>query len=164
MNAEPSIRAAGPDDARRLHQALAALARDLGVPERFHATPRDYARHGPGGDGLFRALLAEAAGADPVLGAATYFPEFSTLRGRPGVYLQDLWVAPEQRGSGLGRRLLATVVREAAAWGAAYMKLATHMTNADAVGFYRRLGFKTNPDEMSFLIEKAGYARLEGAR
>ncbi|MDT8346132.1 MAG: GNAT family N-acetyltransferase, partial [Thermohalobaculum sp.] len=134
----------------------------LGSPETFKAQPADFARHGFGPGALFRALIAEAGG--ETLGVAVYFPEFSTMRGRPGVYLQDLWVAEGARGSGLGRRLLAAVAGAAAGWGAAYMKLATHVDNPEAVRFYHRLGFVTDAGERTFVIEGGAYGRLEEDR
>lgn len=162
MTDQAVIRPAGPDDAPALHAALAALSRHLGVAGKFRARPEDYARHGFGQQPLFRALIAEAGG--ETCGAATYFPEFSTLRGRAGVYLQDLWVEDARRGSGLGRRLLAAVVREASGWGAAYMRLSAHATNPEAIAFYHRIGFESDEDEMSFVIDGDGFTRLEVQR
>ena len=161
MTDAPVIRLAGAEDAPALHAAIARLAEHLGTPEKHVATPDDYARHGLGTGTLFRALLAEAAGA--TCGAATFLPEFSTMRGQPGVFLQDLWVAPEHRGSGLGRRLLAAVAHKAAAWQAAYLILSVHSTNTGAVAFYRRLGFSTDEGERRFVIEGDAYRRLGGA-
>ncbi|HUF55025.1 MAG TPA: GNAT family N-acetyltransferase [Thermohalobaculum sp.] len=158
MTAPPVIRIAGPEDAPALHAAIARLAEHLGMPEKHVATPGDYARHGLGDGTLFRALLAEAGGA--TCGAATFLPEFSTLRGKPGVFLQDLWVAPEHRGSGLGRRLLAAVAREAAAWQAAYLTVSAHTGNPGAIAFYRSLGFTTDENELSFVAEGDAYTRL----
>lgn len=165
MNETPSIRPAGREDAAGLHGAIADLARLLGDAENFRARPEDYRRHGFGPSALFRALIAEdedESGATRICGAVTYFPEFSTYRGVPGVYVQDLWVAESRRGSGLGRRLLGAVVREASTWQAAYLKLSTHATNPRAIAFYERLGFESNRNEMSFLIEGQAFAGLQG--
>lgn len=158
MTAAPVIRIAGPEDAPALHAAIAQLAEHLGTPEKHVATPADYARHGLAPATLFHALLAEAGGT--TCGAATFLPEFSTLRGRPGVFLQDLWVAPEHRGTGLGRRLLAAVAREADAWQAAYLTLSAHTTNPGAIAFYRRLGFTLDEGEIAFVVEGDAYTRL----
>ena len=162
MNLDPAIRPAGADDAPALHEAIARLAEHLGVPASHRASVADYARHGPGGGELFHALVAEAAGT--TCGVATYLPEFSTLRGRPGVFLQDLWVAPDRRGSGLGRRLLAVVAHRAAAWEAAYLTLSVNVGNAGAVAFYRRLGFEADDAERRYVLEGPAYTRLEEAR
>jgi GNAT superfamily N-acetyltransferase len=116
-------------------------------------------RHGFGLAPLFRALLAEYGGR--VLGTAVYFPEFSTLRGKPGVYLQDIYLRPEARATGLGRRLLRAVLRDAAEWEAAYLRLAAHEGNADALAFYARLGFQTDPRERPYWIEGTALDRLK---
>jgi len=155
-----AIRPAVAADAERLHAALARIALHLGTPEKFLARPDDYLRHGFGDAPLFRALIAEE-GAE-TLGVAVFFPEFSTMRGRPGVYLQDLWVAETARGSGLGPRLLAAVSRAAARWEASYMKLAAHIDNPGAARFYRRLGFALDAGEQVFVIDGAAYAGLGG--
>ncbi|MCL5778633.1 GNAT family N-acetyltransferase [Limibaculum sp. FT325] len=156
------IRRASAGDAEALHAALARLAFHLGTAEEFHARAADYLRHGFGARPLFRALIASDGG--ETLGVAVFFPEFSTMRGRPGVYLQDLWVAEGARGSGLGRRLLGAVLHEAAEWEAAYMKLATHIENPEAIRFYRGLGFRTDEGERVFVIEGAVLDRLKGER
>lgn len=160
MSARPTIRAAGPDDAAALHAAVRALSRHLGLEHQMQSAPGDFSRHGFGARPLFRALIAEAG--SEACGAAIFFPEFSTLRGQPGVYLQDLWVRAEHRRSGLGRRLLGAVTARAADWGASYMRLSAQATNAQALAFYRRLGFATERDEISFVIEGDGFTRLEG--
>lgn len=86
---------------------------------------------------LFHAVIAE----DPSpLGMVIYYPDFSTHRGQPGVYIQDLWVAPEMRGSGLGRRLLAEAMAQQD-WGATYMVLGASPENDLAMGFYAKVGF-----------------------
>ena len=87
---------------------------------------------------LFHAVIAE----DPSpLGMVIYYPDFSTHRGAPGVYIQDLWVDPETRGTGLGRRLLAEAMAQQD-WGAAYMVLGASPENDLAMGFYAKVGFE----------------------
>lgn len=130
------IRLAGPEDAETIAQMLASLASDLGDGARFASTPDSIRRDGFSADPLFSVMIAGG------VGLSLFFPHYSTTRGRPGVYVQDLWVAPAARGQDLGRRLLAATAAHAAQnWGAAYMALTTHGHNAAARGFYRRLGF-----------------------
>ena len=154
------IRRAIAEDAPALHAAIHALSRHLGDEHKFTAVPEDYLAYGFGEWRLFQAIVAEAE--EGLCAAAMFFPEFSTHRGRPGVFVQDLWVAEERRGGGLGRRMLAAVLHEARAWQAVYMKLSAHATNPVAVRFYERLGFATDREEMVFVIEGDGLARLEG--
>ena len=98
----------------RLHAALARLSQDLGDTHR--AGVDELRRAGFGAHPAFRAVLASEAG--ETLGVALYSPSFSTARGGVVVYVSDLWVDAQTRGSGLGPRLLAAVLRDAqACWG-----------------------------------------------
>ena len=85
-------------------------------------------------------LLALAAGA-PV-GFAVFFQNFSTWLGRPGLYLEDLFVKPEERGKGYGRALLVHLGRIARERGCGRMEWAVINWNEPAIKFYRALGAK----------------------
>ena len=85
-------------------------------------------------------LLALAAGA-PV-GFAVFFQNFSTWLGRPGLYLEDLFVKPEERGKGYGRALLVHLGRIARDRGCGRMEWAVLNWNEPAIQFYRQLGAK----------------------
>lgn len=158
-----TIRRAEAADVPAVHRLLAALAAELGGETKFRSDVAALTRHGFGPAPLFRALIAERAGA--AHGLSLYFPEFSTLRGQPGVYVQDLYVDLRVRATGLGRRLLAETVRDArASWGAAYLRLCAHETNPRALAFYRRLGFETDPGERPLWIEGAAFRDLGDLR
>ena len=158
MASDVTIRRAVRADAVALHELLAALTREIGYEASFRADVDGIVRHGFGPNPLFRALLAEQGG--NTLGVAVYFPEFSTLRGLPGVYLQDLYLRPDARALGLGRRLIGAVIRDAADWEAGYLRLAAHSGNAPALAFYHRLGFQTDPQEQAWWVEGAHLAEL----
>ncbi len=154
-----SIRRAGAEDVAAVQAMLAEMSAELGLGESFRCDAEALLRHGFGAAPLFRALLAERAGA--ALGMALYFPEFSTLRGRPGVYVQDLFVRPGARATGLGRRLLGAVARDGwEAWGAAYLRLCAHEANPRALAFYARLGFRTDRGERPLWIEGGAFETL----
>jgi len=95
-------------------------------------------------DALFAeapALFGHVAEADgEVVGMALWFLNFSTWRGTHGIYLEDLYVRPDQRGSGLGRRLLVTLARECVARGYERLEWVVLDWNEPAIGFYRALG------------------------
>jgi GNAT superfamily N-acetyltransferase len=76
---------------------------------------------------------------EPV-GFALYFYSFSTFLGRPGLYLEDLFVRPAERGHGVGRCLLAWLARTALERGCGRLEWAVLDWNAAAIGFYRKLG------------------------
>ncbi|HZW08682.1 MAG TPA: GNAT family N-acetyltransferase [Phycisphaerales bacterium] len=73
-------------------------------------------------------------------GFALYFTSFSTWRGRPGLYLEDLFVRPEARGRGLGGALFGRLARIALERGFGRMEWAVLDWNEPAIGFYRSLG------------------------
>jgi GNAT superfamily N-acetyltransferase len=74
------------------------------------------------------------------VGFALFFHNFSTLRGRPGMYLEDLYVRPQARGRGVGRRLLAWLARTALERGCARLEWVVLDWNAASIGFYKRGG------------------------
>ena len=85
-------------------------------------------------------LLAEEEGA--VVGFALFFHNFSTFLGKPGIYLEDLFVAPERRGQGIGKALLAELARMAVERGCGRLEWAVLNWNEPSIRFYRALGAK----------------------
>lgn len=83
-------------------------------------------------------LLAYLDG-EPV-GFALYFSTFSTFLGRPGIYLEDLFVEPNYRGSGIGKALLVSVAKEAKARGCGRLEWSVLDWNQPAIDFYKSLG------------------------
>ena len=103
---------------------------------------------------LYRAVIAEE---DRPFGMAIYYPDFSTHRGEPGLYIQDIWVEPKTRGHGLGRKLMAAALAQQD-WGARYVVLGVSPDNITASGFYERLGFVRRGYEMMILTGAAAQA------
>jgi GNAT superfamily N-acetyltransferase len=96
------------------------------------------------------ALFGHVAEVDgEVVGIALWFLSFSTWRGVHGIYLEDLYVSPAQRGSGLGKALLAALARECVDRGYARLEWAVLNWNEPAIGFYRSLGAVSMGDEWS---------------
>lgn len=154
-----AIRPAEADDAPVVLGLLTALAHEIGDAPSFRSTEAAIRRHGFGPDRLFASMLA-LADASPA-GLALYFPTFSTTRGAPGVYVQDLYVAPGARGRGLGRRLLQAACRHAAAdWAATHLTLTVYADNEAAQGFYLGLGFGLHRGDIPASLDGAAYARL----
>jgi GNAT superfamily N-acetyltransferase len=152
----PTFRKATSDDARTIQSLLGDLARQDGAQMR--GTADALRRYGFGANPMFQAVLAEQAGA--VTGLVLFFPEFSTLRGCPGVFVQDLYVAAPARGQGLGRRLLAQAMAAAQAWDAAYLALMVDRSNTRARVFYDRCGFADRGDYDMLVLDGAGLAAL----
>jgi len=74
------------------------------------------------------------------VGFALFFHNFSTFKGRPGIYLEDLFVRPEARGRGIGKRLLAYLARTAVERRCARLEWSVLDWNEPSIGFYRSLG------------------------
>ena len=74
------------------------------------------------------------------VGFALFFHNFSTLLGKPGIYLEDLFVRPQARGRGIGRRLLAWLARTTLERGCARLDWAVLDWNAPSIAFYRSVG------------------------
>lgn len=83
-------------------------------------------------------LLVEAVG--QVVGFALFFHNFSTFLGKPGIYLEDLFVLPDQRGKGYGKALLVALARLAVERGCGRMEWSVLNWNQPAIDFYRALG------------------------
>ena len=154
------IRHAGPGDAGVLLGLIRALAEYERMLDEVVADEQDIGRALAGEAPAVRALIAEAAG-EPV-GFALYFFNFSTFLGRQGLYLEDLFVLPERRGEGIGRRLMEALAREARAMGAKRMDWAVLEWNEPAIGFYRSLGAAPMADWRGWRLEGPALDRLAG--
>jgi GNAT superfamily N-acetyltransferase len=132
------IRPARPDDVPAIHRLIRELADYENELPRAQATPADLtaALFGPA-PAVF-AHVAEHEGS--VAGLALWFRNYSTWTGRHGIYLEDLYVSPAVRGSGLGRGLLAELARICVQRGYARLDWTVLDWNAPALGFYAKLG------------------------
>ena len=135
-----SIRPATPADL----PLIAQFIRDLAEYEKLsHEVRFDEARLG---ENLFGArpyaevVIGEIDGA--AQGFALFFHNFSTFEGRPGLYLEDLFVRPEARGSGLGKALLAHLAQLCSTRDCARLEWSVLDWNAPSIGFYQSLGAK----------------------
>jgi GNAT superfamily N-acetyltransferase len=97
------------------------------------------------------------------VGFAVYFYNFSTWLGRPGLYLEDLFVKPEKRGKGYGRALLVELAKIACDRGCGRMEWAVLDWNEPAIKFYRGLGAKPMDEWTVFRLTRDGIAKLANA-
>jgi len=97
------------------------------------------------------------------VGFAVYFYNFSTWLGRPGLYLEDLFVRPTVRGKGYGRALLERLAQIAQERGCGRMEWAVLDWNDPAIQFYRKLGAEPMNEWTVFRLTADGIARLAGA-
>lgn len=154
------IRAAVRGDAALIQQMLVAMARDLGQAADYRGSAEAILHYGFGDSPAFHVLLAFDG--DTPLGMILFFYEFSTWRGRPGLYVQDIYVDAKARGMGLGRKLIAAAVAEAQKRGAVYLRLSVHADNEGGTGFYDQLGFHHAIHEKMMVLEGAPFELLGG--
>lgn len=133
-----ALRAAAPDDVPTILRFVRELAIYEREPDAVKATEADLQRVLFGDRRYAEAIIAEDSGAP--LGFALFFHNFSTWEGKPGIYLEDLYVTPEARGRGVGRALLARLAALAVERDCARLEWSVLDWNAPAIAFYRALG------------------------
>ncbi len=132
------IRRAGIEDVATIHASILELARHLGSETYVESSEDDLRLYGFADNPAFQADIAEIDGA--FAGVCLHFPMFSTWMGRPGVYVQDLYVSPLFRGRKVGETLLRHVARLSRAAGGVYLRLSVDVDNVNAQAFYEKLG------------------------
>jgi GNAT superfamily N-acetyltransferase len=133
-----TIRPATPDDIDLIHGFICALADYEKLRHEVVADTALLARHLFGPQPKAEVLIGEIEGVPR--GFALYFHNFSTFEGKPGIYLEDLFVAPEARGHGLGKALLARLAQLAITRECARLEWSVLDWNEPAIQFYRALG------------------------
>ena len=135
-----SIRFATPGDAATIFDFIVGLAKYEREPDSVKVTANEIRQQLEAERPPFECLLAELDG--EACGFALFFHNYSTWRGRRGLYLEDLFVPPEHRGRGTGKRLLVELARIAVERGCARMEWSVLDWNEPAIEFYRALGAK----------------------
>ena len=138
------IRAGEASDVHLIADLIRALARFEKLEDEVTMTEDRLAASLFGPRPYAETLIAEEDGA-PV-GFALFFHSFSTFLAQPGIYLEDLFVVPGQRGRGTGHALLAELARVALKRGCGRLEWAVLNWNRDAIGFYERLGARPNTE------------------
>jgi len=153
-----SIRPARPEDAATIANLVYELAVYEKLEQYARATPEDFRDHLFGPRPYAEAMVAEIYGEQ--VGFALFFPTFSTFRGQPGLYLEDVYVRPVHRGRGIGKALLATVAKIAMDRGLGRLEWAVLNWNSPAIGFYHGLGARPLDDWTTYRINDGPLAEL----
>jgi GNAT superfamily N-acetyltransferase len=160
MTASRTIRSAAPEDVPLVLAFIRELAEYERLAHEVVATEEELHCWLFGPDAVVEVLIAEEAGG--AVGFALFFRSFSTFLGRPGIWLEDLFVRPEHRGGGHGRALLTELARLTVARGYGRLEWSVLDWNEPAIGFYRALGavpmdewttFRLGGDELQRLAE-----------
>ena len=156
-----TIRAATPADVPQILVFIRALAAYERAPDAVTATEEGLMRDGFGPNPFYSCLIAEQDG-QPA-GFALYFFNYSTWMGRPGIYLEDIFVQPEFRGLGIGKALLKRVAAVAVEKGCPRLQWEVLDWNTPAIEFYEAHGAKVMRTWLTCRVEGPAIARLAEA-
>jgi GNAT superfamily N-acetyltransferase len=154
------IRSATKEDVPVLAELIRGLARYEKLEHQVVMT-EDLLAAGLFGERPYAEVLL-AVDEDRPVGFALFFHNFSTFLGRPGIYLEDLFVVPEERTSGIGRALLEHLARLTVDRGCGRLEWAVLDWNRDAIAFYERLGARPNSDWTVYRLTGEALATLAG--
>lgn len=150
------LRAANTDDAPLILQMLRELAVYEKIPESGFALTQEIVLRDMFGAACHCELAFEGSEA---AGIVTWFWTYKSFRGRPGLYVEDLYVKPHFRGRGLGRRFLMALAARARAAGG-HMEWQVLGWNAPAIAFYESLGARLVPQWVNCRLEGAALEKL----
>lgn len=147
----PAVRPARPEDVARILELIVDLATYERAADQVHATLDQLRTALFGPQPAVFALVACARSAE-VVGFALYFCNFSTWEGVHGIYLEDLYVAPEARGLGLGKALLQSLAATAVDRGYARFEWSVLNWNQPSIDFYRAMGAEPMTEWTTFRL------------
>lgn len=160
-NEIPVIRPARPGDEQLLLELIRELALYEEAPEQAVATPELLGTALFGQSPTAEAVIAEWSG--EAAGFALFFHNFSTWLGRPGLYLEDLFVRETVRGNGIGKALLLHLAGIARERGCGRMEWSVLDWNRPAIEFYQSLGAKPMTGWTVFRLDSRAIAALDEA-
>ena len=114
------------------------------------------------GERRYAEVLLAFLGCEPA-GYALFFHSFSTFLGRPGLYLEDLYVKPQYRGSGIGTKLLGQLAQIASERMCGRMEWAVLNWNEPSIGFYKSIGARPMDDWTVYRLTGDQIGRLGAA-
>lgn len=156
-----TIRTATPEDIPQILTFIRALAAYEREPDAVTATEGDLLRDGFGPNPFYFCLIAEIDG-QPA-GFAFYFFNYSTWMGRPGLYLEDLFVHPEFRGLGIGKALLQEVAAIAVEKNCPRLQWEVLDWNTPAIDFYSAMGAEFMDTWRNVRVTGVALQRLAGS-
>lgn len=157
-----SIRRGTARDLPTILALIRGLAEYEHLAHEMEAAPARLARHGFGRRRYFETLICRC-GRRPV-GFALYFYTYSTFLGRPSLYLEDLFVLPEERGRGAGKSLLRALAKIALARGCGRMEWTVLDWNTPSIRFYKRLGARLRKEWVLTRLTGPALRRLARSR
>lgn len=156
------LRPAAEADLDTIIELIHALADYEREPEAVHLDRETLRGHLFGPRTFAEVILAETD-AGQSAGFALFFHNFSTWEGRPGIYLEDLFVRPEFRGHGYGKALLSELARLAVERGCARLEWAVLDWNEPSIQFYRALGARPMDEWTTYRMDGEALRTLAGS-
>jgi GNAT superfamily N-acetyltransferase len=157
-----SIRPAEPDDVPAILRLVHELAAYEKAPDAVEATEADFRKALFPKDSAPTAFVHVAEVDGEIVGMALWYVTFSTWLGRGGIWLEDLYVSPEHRGSGLGKGLLATLAALCAERGYGRLEWWVLRWNTPSIGFYDSLGGQPMDDWLTYRLDGRDLDALAG--
>jgi GNAT superfamily N-acetyltransferase len=154
LNIRPALAA----DIPLIQQFIRDLAEYEREPEAAVATQEDLLRDGFGPEPKYRCVIAEWSG-EPA-GFAFFFYNYSTWQGKPGLYLEDLFVKPTFRGKGIGKSLLLHLAKVAVAENCGRFQWQVLDWNTPAIDFYKSLGAEMMSAWLTMRVEGDSIRKL----
>ena len=133
-----TIRKASESDSDQIHQLLMDLAEFEKITHTVEATKESTRSALFGANPSAESLVAESGG--QIVGTAIFFHNYSTFVGRKGLYLEDIYVKPDNRGQGIGRKILFRLAQVAEQRGCGRMEWTVLDWNSRAIDFYNEMG------------------------
>jgi GNAT superfamily N-acetyltransferase len=152
------LRAASAEDGGTILRFIQELAEYERLRHECVATEADLAAHLFGERPKAEAVLAEWSG--EAVGFALFFHNFSTFLGKPGIYLEDLYVQPRMRGKGIGKALLVYLARLAKERDCGRLEWSVLDWNAPSIAFYKSLGAKAKDEWTVYRVDGEALERL----
>jgi GNAT superfamily N-acetyltransferase len=156
-----SIRRATRRDVPTILALIRGLAEYERLAHQMEATAERIRRHGFGRRRYFETLICRKGRAP--LGFALYYFTYSTFLGRPTLYLEDLFVLPDERGNGAGKALLHELAKIAVKRGCGRMEWTVLDWNTPSIRFYEKLGAKLRKEWILTRLTGAPLRRLARA-
>ena len=160
MSAGLRIREAEPTDVELIFSLVVELADYERARDRVVGTPELLSAALFGDDSVAEAVIAEVDG--ETAGFALWFRTFSTWLSRPGLWLEDLYVSPDQRRAGVGRALLTHIARIAVERGYGRVEWSALHWNTPALDFYEALGAERLHEWQVHRLEGGALQRVAG--
>jgi GNAT superfamily N-acetyltransferase len=153
-----SIRNATPEDVDAIHTMILELAEYEKLLDIVAATADDLRNALFGERAVIEAFIAECE--DKPAGYAIFFHNYSTFVGRPGIYLEDLYVRPENRGKGIGTKFLARLAQLAQERNCGRVEWCVLDWNTPSIEFYKNLGAKMMDEWNICRLNKDAIAKI----